>query len=383
MFSAPSTALRRPRVTRLILADFRSYDRLDIALDAAVVVLTGENGAGKTNVIEALSLLSPGRGLRRAALADCARSSGCGRFAVSVEVAAEDASTTLGTGLEPQSEGQPARRWRVNRAPATPRDLADHLRLVWQTPDMDGLFRGPAGDRRRFLDRLVLAVDSGHAARVSALERAGRNRNRLLADGVGGSWLDAAEREYAELAVAVAAARRETVMRLTALLADRRDDAGAFPWCRLALDGEVEGALDETPALRVEERYRATLRDNRHRDAAAGRTVAGPQATDLVVRHGPKDIAARQASTGEQKALLTGLVLGHARLVAGLTGIAPLMLLDEISAHFDPVRRAALFAETAALGGQVWMTGADDAAFADIGADAARLHVTPGAIAVL
>ena len=302
---------------------------------------------------------------------------------VSTHIAEAEGTTVLGTALEPQPEGGFSRKFRIDRNPAaSPRAFADHLRLVWQTPAMDGLFSGPAGERRRFLDRLVLAVDAGHAARANALERALRNRNRLLENGVQAGWLDAAERELAELAVAVAAARRETVARLAALLLARRDDGSAFPWADLSLQGVVEASLDEMSALEAENRYRAMLRESRGRDAAAGRTLIGPQASDLVVRHGPKDIDAKLASTGEQKALLTGLVLGHARLVGGLTGLAPLILLDEIAAHFDPARRAALFEETRSLGGQVWMTGADEAAFATLGHAATYLRVTPGAIAI-
>ena len=378
-----SAASRKPRVNRLVLANFRSYAMLDIAFDGDTIVLTGENGAGKTNVLEALSLFSPGRGLRRAEFSECARTPGDGRFAVSANVDGGGHATVLGTGLEPQPDGSVVRKFRIDREPASsPREFADHIRLVWQTPAMDGLFSGPPGERRRFLDRLVLAVDAGHAARANALERALRNRNRLLETGAQPAWLDAAERELAELAVAVAAARRETVSRLAALLLERRDDGSAFPWADLSLQGDLEAWLGEMPALETENRYRTTLRENRARDAAAGRTLIGPQASDLVVRHGPKDIPARQASTGEQKALLTGLVLGHARLVAGLTSLAPLVLLDEIAAHFDPIRRAALFEETRSLGGQVWMTGADEAAFAALGRQATFLRVTPGQIAV-
>lgn len=380
------------------MAGFRSYRQLDISFAGDTIVLTGENGAGKTNVLEALSLLSPGRGLRRAEFAECARTPGDGRFAVAAHVsegfgsagfgsegltAKGPGSVVLGTGLEPQPDGVMLRKVRIDREPvASPKAFADHLRLVWQTPAMDSLFMGSAGERRRFLDRLVLAVDPGHASRASALERALRNRNRLLEDGAAAAWLDAAERELAELAIAVAAARRETVARLAALLLARRDDGALFPWADIALRGDVEAWLDGGSALQAEERFRAILRESRGRDAAAGRTLIGPQASDLVVRHGPKAIEARQASTGEQKALLTGLVLAHARLVTGMTGIAPLVLLDEIAAHFDPVRRAALFAETRALGGQVWMTGADDAAFATLANEATFLRVTPGAIAV-
>ncbi len=377
-------AARAPAVRRLVLADFRSYPALDLALDAHMIVLTGENGAGKTNVLEALSLLSPGRGLRRADLADCARIGGRGGFAVSVEIEAEGARLQLGVGLDPPDGDQPqARRFRVDRAPApSGRALADHLRLVWQTPAMDQLFTGPASERRRFLDRLVLAVDPDHGSRVNALERALRSRNRLLEEAnADRRWIEATEHELAELAIAVAAARHDTVARLAALISAERRGDSLFPFAEIALEGEIEALVAGVPALAAEERYRALLADNRGRDAAAGRTLIGPHTSDLAVRHGPKALEARQCSTGEQKALLTGLVLAHAHLVAGASGIAPLVLLDEIAAHFDPRRRAALFDELAALGGQVWMTGADESAFAELIGRAQILRVTPGHIA--
>ncbi|MBV9066983.1 MAG: DNA replication/repair protein RecF [Methylobacteriaceae bacterium] len=374
---------RAPAVRRLILADFRSYPALDIALEARVVALTGENGAGKTNVLEALSLLSPGRGLRRAELADCARIGGRGGFAVSVEIEAERDRVQLGVGLDPPDGEIPqARRFRVDRAPVpTGRALADHLRLVWQTPAMDQLFTGSASERRRFLDRLVLAVDPDHGSRVNALERALRSRNRLLEEGSADRrWIEATEHEVAELAIAVAAARHDTVARLAALIASERRAGSPFPSAEIALDGDIEALVATMPALAAEERYREILAANRARDAAAGRTLAGPHTSDLAVRHRPKGLEARQCSTGEQKALLTGLVLAHARLVAVSSGIAPLVLLDEIAAHFDPIRRAALYDELAALGGQVWMTGADESAFAELAGRARILRVTPGRI---
>ena len=363
----PSPAAR-PLVRRIFLSDFRSYASLDLALEGRLVVLTGDNGAGKTNILEALSMFTAGRGLRRADLSDMARIGGSGGWVVSLEVEEDGATQQLGTGLEPPIGGAPAqRRYRIERAPVgSARAFADHLRIVWLTPAMDGLFTGPAGDRRRFLDRLVLAVDSEHGARVNGLDRALRNRNRLLEDGARDSqWLDAAERELAELAIAVSAARHETVVRLAALIAEERDESSPFPWAEIELRGEIEQLIDTLPALDIEERYRAQLRDNRYRDAAAGRTLIGPQASDLAVRHGPKQADAECCSTGEQKALLVGLVLAHARLVGAMSGIAPLVLLDEIAAHFDPSRRAALYAALERLGGQVFLTGADPGAFAE------------------
>lgn len=373
--------IRRPKVRRLVLSDFRSYAALDLAVEGDMIALTGENGAGKTNILEALSLLTPGRGLRRADLADCAREGGAGGWVVSVELEDDDHRVQLGTGREAAESGMPqSRKCRIDRAPVgSARAFADHVRVVWLTPSMDGLFTGPAGDRRRFLDRLVLAVDPEHGARVSALEKALRNRNRLLEDHFSETvWLDAAEHEIAEIAVAVAAARSETVSRLAGLIQEGRPKETPFPWADLALAGELEAMIPDHPALEVEDRYREILRANRARDAAAGRTLIGPQAADLIVKHGPKNADAARSSTGEQKALLVGLVLAHARLVASMTGIVPLVLLDEIAAHFDPLRRTALYDNLAELGAQVWMTGADASAFAELAERATLIHVTPG-----
>ena len=372
-------ALRRPRVRRLILQDFRSYATLDLALDGRVVALIGENGAGKTNLLEALSLFTPGRGLRRAELSECMRA-GAGGFAISILVEDDGEPRQLGTGLEPGAEA--GRVNRIDRAPVTSaRAFAEYLRIVWLTPAMDGLFTGSAGERRRFLDRLVLAIDPIHGARVSQLERALRGRNRLMEEGARNAhWLDAIERETAELAVAVAAARSECVARLKAKIALERDDASPFPWADLALEGDVERFVTDMPALAAEERYRALLRDNRARDAAAGRTLIGPHVGDFLAWHGPKGAPAAQASTGEQKALLVGLVLAHARLVADMSGIAPLALLDEVAAHFDPRRRRALFEALERMGGQVFLTGADPGAFADLATRAQFFEVAPGLV---
>ena len=259
----------------------------------------------------------------------------------------------MGLGLESGANG-PERVHRIDRAAVgSARAYSDHLRVVWLTPAMDPLLSGPASERRKFLDRLVLAIDPGHGARVGQFERALRGRNRLLEEsGRNAAWLDAVEREAAELGVAIAAARAECVGRLAALILAGRDDDGPFPWAGLALQGEVEAMAQEGPALAAEERYRQALRDNRARDAAAGHTLIGPHLADLEVTHGPKGAPAARASTGEQKALLVGIVLAHARLVADMSGIAPLALMDEIAAHFDPRRREALFAALARLGGQ-------------------------------
>jgi DNA replication and repair protein RecF len=372
------------RICRLTLSNFRSYHAASIAVAGDLVVLVGPNGAGKTNLLEAISLLSPGRGLRRAELSELAFNEGDESWAVSAEVDGALGLATLGTGIEPPggAEIAPLRKYRIDREPAgSATAFADHLRVIWLVPAMDGLFAGPASERRRFLDRLVLAVDAAHAARVSALERALRSRNRLLeAARPDAHWLDAAEHETAEIAVAVAAARAETVRRLAAALRARRAAETAFPSAEIALEGWMEAMVLARPAVEVEDRYRAVLRDNRSRDAAAGRTLDGPHLTDLAVYYEPKGIAARDASTGEQKALLIGLVLAHAALVADMAGAAPVILLDEVVAHLDPNRRAALFAALSRLGAQVWMTGADPAAFADVAAGAESFDVSPGKV---
>ncbi len=378
--SDPSVCARRIR--RVVLADFRSYASLDLRVSSGMVALAGDNGAGKTNLLEALSLFTPGRGLRRADLSEMAREGGSGGFAVSLEIAGEEGGMLqLGAGIEIVDDAA-QRKFRLDREPiGSARAFADHVRIVWLTPAMDGLFTGPAGERRRFLDRLVLAVDSEHGARVNALERALRNRNRLLEERRGEKiWLDAAEREIAELAVSVAAARRETTERLAALIHSSRNEDSPFPWAEIALEGEIDLLIAERPALEAEDVFRGMLRDNRARDAAAGRTLIGPQASDLAVLHGPKQCEARRASTGEQKALLVGLVLAHARLVAAMSGIAPIVLLDEIAAHFDPARRRALFDALGELGGQVWMTGADIALFDDLRSRADIFAVAGGRI---
>jgi DNA replication and repair protein RecF len=370
------------RIHRLALTHFRNYRAASLNARGDLVVLVGPNGAGKTNCLEAISFLSPGRGLRRATLEDVADNQGDGSWAVSAEVEGALGLATLGTGIDPPQgdDNGTSRRCRIDREPVgSATAFGDHLRMVWLTPAMDGLFLGAASERRRFFDRLVLAIDSEHSSRVSALERSLRSRNRLLeVRNYDDHWCAAIERETAELAVAVAASRGQTATRLSAML--RAREGSTFPSAAIALDGWMENALVNEPATSVEDRYREILRLNRPRDAAAGRTLDGPHLTDLQVIYAPKSMPARDASTGEQKALLIGLVLAHATLVAEMTGIVPLLLLDEVVAHLDPNRRNALFDELAKLGAQVWMTGADPAAFADIGAAGEVFDVESGRI---
>ena len=368
------------RIRKLTLSNFRNYHAAALEAGRDTIVLVGPNGAGKTNLIEAISFLAPGRGLRRATLDEVAFSEGDGAWAVAAEIEGALGLATLGTGIErPVEDGAvAARKFRIDREPASSAAaFAEHVRVIWLVPAMDSLFVGAPSERRRFLDRLALAVDADHGSRINALERALRSRNRLLEDPrPDAHWLDAVEHETAELAVAVASLRVETVGRLEAVLARRKD--AAFPPAEIALDGWIEQLIATHPASAIEERYRALLRDNRPRDAAAGRTLDGPHLTDFAVTYAAKGIAAADASTGEQKALLIGLILAQARLIADMTSFAPVLLLDEIVAHLDPARRAALHVELAALGAQAWLTGADPALFAELTENASIIEVEAG-----
>lgn len=341
-------------LSRLVLTDVRNHAALTLAPAPGFVALVGPNGAGKTNVLEAVSLLAPGRGLRRAALSEIARSDGPGGFGAAATLAD---GTELATGA---LVAAPERRVvRINGASASSNALAERLSVLWLTPTMDRLFVEPASDRRRFLDRLALALAPSHATAATRYEAAMRTRNKLLAeDSPDRTWLAATERQMAEHGAALDAARRETVMALSGRLADA--DGIDFPRAAIALVG-WEG--DATTLARA-------LATGRARDRAAGRTLDGPHRQDLPVTHLDKGRAAALASTGEQKALLLAIVLAHADLVAERTGAAPVLLLDEIAAHIDPARRAALFARLAGRG-QVWMTGTEPALFAD--ADRAQI----------
>lgn len=377
-----ASAATRAAITSLKLTNFRNYASLSLALDERPVVLTGPNGAGKTNLLEAISFLSPGRGIRGARLEAIARQDGDGGWGVAVELTNAAGSVDLGTGVIAGDGGpEGKRRVRINRATAgSSAAFLDHLRVLWLTPAMDGLFTGAPGDRRRFLDRAVLAIDKTHGTRANAFERAMRGRNRLLGEpSPDRRWLDAIETEMAELGVAIAAARREWAA-LTVAMIGEAEAGGAFPAAIIALDGSLEDDLQHHSASVAEEAYRRRLQAERRRDAAAGRTLVGPHRSDLIVRHGPKNMPAETCSTGEQKALLVGLVLAQTRLVAKLTGETPIVLLDEIAAHLDESRRAALFDLLTRLGCQAFMTGTDDAVFAPLGDRAQRFAVADGAV---
>jgi len=336
-------------VSRLILTDFRSYAATTIAAGPGFVVLTGENGAGKTNVLEAVSLLAPGRGLRGASLPEMARSGGPGGFAVAARLGDE---VEIGTGT---TAAAPERRQvRINGAAASATALSEWLSILWLTPAMDRLFTEGASGRRRFLDRLVLAIEPAHGHHAARYEAAMRARNKLLAEPetADPAWLAALEAGMAEHGAAIAAAR----LRVVAALGERLALEPEGPFARAGLALEGWRATDEAGLA-------AELRNGRARDAAAGRTLAGPHRTDLAVTHLGKGQAADRCSTGEQKALLLGIVLAHAALVAERVGRPPVLLLDEVAAHLDSLRRAALFGRLAAMGGQVWMTGTERALF--------------------
>ena len=364
-------------IRRLSLTDFRSYDRMSVELDGRPVVLWGANGAGKTNLLEAISFLSPGRGLRGASAAEVGRrepGEAQGRpWSVAAVLGGEqgDAEVRLGTGVEP---GGSRRIVRLDGETVSPGRLAEALRLVWLTPQQDRLFLEGGTERRRFLDRLTFAAEPGHAAAAADYEKALRERLRLLTDGPDdAAWLDALETRAGAAGAALAAGRARTVRRLQSQIDSRTDRP--FPQADLRLSGEWDDVEDAEPRLKE------SLRSARARDAAAGRSLTGPQRTDLIVRHREKDRPAAECSTGEQKALILNLVLAQAARLAkseefrAESAGTPILLLDEVAAHLDAVRRAALFDEIVALGLQAFLTGTDRSLFSDFGERAQIAHV--------
>jgi DNA replication and repair protein RecF len=398
--STSQNLVRRMAVERLLLTNFRSYAQAEIRAGAQPVVLTGANGAGKTNLLEALSFLMPGRGLRAARLTDVTRmnasaggsaganASGVNGWAVAATLQGLEGEVSIGTGITgldagtadaAEDAGIERRVVRIDgETQGSAAVLGRHVRMVWLTPQMDGLFLDGASVRRRFLDRLTVAFHIGHGQQLNGYERAMRERNRLLAEGrMDPAWLKALESQMAEFGTAVAAARQDTVLQLQAAL-DMTE--GAFPRARLALKGMLEEALEDEPAVEVEDRFKAELGALRRVDAAAGRATIGPHRTDLEAHHAPREMPAALCSTGEQKALLLGITLASARMIAAQTGLAPIVLLDEVAAHLDGNRRAALFDEICALQAQVWLTGADKGLFGGLEGKAMFFSVVNGAI---
>ena len=373
-------------VRRLSLTDFRNYAALRLDLDDRPVVLSGANGAGKTNLLEAVSFLAPGRGLRRARLAEIGRRARPGDdgppWAVAATLETGAVKVDIGTGLAATGTGDVGRRIvRIDGVDAPSQAaLGEHLSVAWLTPEMDRLFSDAAAARRRFLDRLIYGLDGGHASRLGDYERAMRERGRLLRDGGApdDAWLAALERNMAQLGVAVAAARRGYVDRLNAACAV---GVGPFPAAGLTLHSDVGDLLENAPALDVEENCRIRLAECRRIDAEAGRATFGVHRDDLACRHLATGSPAGRCSTGEQKALLISIVLANARLQALERGTAPLLLLDEVTAHLDGPRREALFDEISALGSQAWMTGTEDALFEPFGTRAQRFRVADAAVA--
>lgn len=376
--AAPPAPKGGVRLTRLTLSDFRSYSRLDLALDGRTVALSGPNGAGKTNILEAISLLGPGRGLRGAALDEIARQGGPGGWAVSARLSSSEDDRAIGVGALAGEENR--RVARIDGASASgPAALADLVRLLWLTPAQDRLFMEGPVERRRFLDRMTLTHDPAHGRASNDYETAMRQRQRLLDDGRRDDrWLAALETQMAEAGVAIASARRDMAGALAA--AAVAGDDGPFPAADIALEGALETMLANAPAAEVEDDFAAALKAGRGADAAAGRALQGPHRSDVLVTHRAKGAPARLCSTGEQKALLIGLVLANARALQYRASGAPLiLLLDEIAAHLDADRRAALYDILDALGLQCVMTGTDASLFAAWGPRAQRFCVAAGA----
>jgi len=374
-------------IARLTLTDFRNYAGLRLETDADHIALVGPNGAGKTNLLEALSLLVTGRGLRNAAYGEMTRKSAAAGWAVAARVSALAGEAAIGTAwrLAPAGEGEEANRQvLIDGLPQKSlASLADHMRLLWLTPAMDRLFAGPPGDRRRFFDRLVSACDTAHVSHLNAYDKAMRERNLLLGEtGPDPLWLSSLEARMAEMAAAIAAARLSALENLQANIHITMSQS-AFPWASLALEGEVENLLSTMSSVHAETELRRRLAENRRIDAAAGRALIGPHRSDLAVMFGPKAMPAAQCSTGEQKALLIGLILAQARTVASAADAMPVLLLDEVAAHLDSGRRRALFETLDSLGVQAWMTGTDQSLFEGLGKAAQFFHVEAGTISPL
>ena len=376
---APTAATpARLAIRRLALTHFRNYNRLSLELDGRPVVLTGMNGAGKTNLLEAVSLLTPGRGLRHAKLEELApHDTADPAWGIAAAVETPSGPVDLATGVV---AGEARRQVRVDGKQVRGQTaLAPYCSAVWLTPQMDRLFLDGAEERRRFLDRLVFGTDPAHAGRLTAYQNTRRQRQRLLSEGrADPTWLDALERTLAQRAVAIGAARLDLAQRLD--IAAAANDHDPFPTPRVAVIGEVEQWLGERPALAVEDQLADAWRRNRADDAASGQTSLGVHRSDMAVWFAGRDVPAAQCSTGEQKALLIGLILASARLIAAERGAQPLVLLDEVAAHLDPGRRAALYQRLLESRAQVWLTGTESNLFEPLGESAQYCHVADGHI---
>jgi DNA replication and repair protein RecF len=370
----------------IALTDLRSYAQAHLQADGRSVFLFGPNGAGKTNLLEAISFLAPGRGLRGAAIAEVGRrlpGEAQGRpWAVSVLAQGPDGEARLGTGTD--APGAARRLVRIEGSPVPPGRLTAHVRPIWLTPAQDRLFLEGAGERRRFFDRLTFAAEPVHAEVATAYEKALRERLRLLQDGPADpAWLSALEAQMGRAGAALAVARARTLRALQQEI-DAREDR-PFPQAILGLSGDWETlALNAVARDEIEARLAAALARGRERDQAAGRALTGPHRGDLTVVHRPKDRPAAECSTGEQKALILNLVLAQAaRLSRTESAPNPILLLDEVAAHLDRFRRAALFDEITALGLQAFLTGADEALFVDLKGRAMPVSVDAGKMTVL
>lgn len=373
--------VRRFAIDRLTLTQFRSYSSLRIEAAGQPIVLIGANGAGKTNILEAISLLVPGRGLRQAKLSEMSHDQGQGDWAVAARVTTPEGSVDLGTGFVADASGKREKRTvRIDgETVSSQTELARHMGIHWLTPQMDRLFIDGVSARRRFLDRLVYAWDPAHAGRIQSFEQSMRERLKLLKEHAqpDPAWLSSIEQGMAERGVAIAAARRELVARLAPPAADGMDP---FPGALLALDGDLERWLDDGPALQAEDNYRDALAADRRRDQSSGRTHSGPHRSDFIVRHALKGQPAALCSTGEQKALLIAIVLANAALRGREEGGVPVLLLDEVAAHLDETRRDALFGHLMALGAQLWLSGTEDSYFGPLKGHAQILEISNGAI---
>lgn len=369
-------------LSKLSLTDFRNYSSAHLSCGPQPIVLLGSNGSGKTNCLESISLLTAGRGLRGLPFSELARRSGPGSWAVSALVSTGDEKIRIGTGIQPPGEGgttRSARTVRIDEAFSKGSAALAHIRMLWLTPAMDGLFAGPASERRRFIDRFVLAVNPAYARAASDFDRAMRQRNKALEALAPPRLLDALEDQMANAAVTIAIARQEAFSALAVEICEHRDRTlgSPFPWAEISLAGDLEAQAGIEARSDIQSAYALRLAQGRDRDRLAGRTLIGPHRSDLDVVHGPKVMPAKMCSTGEQKALLVGLVLSQARLIKRLSGyVSPVILLDEVAAHLDLDRRLSLFSSIVDLKAQVWMTGTDGEIFSPLlGAQAAQFFL--------